>query len=155
MKARVYIFIGILVLLIGGVVVFQSRINRDTSSTISDTESSQQRLVTTPNAAQPTRKPKENEVVVDINFGNSLPVHEYVVAQNAYEALIAAAKKKNYPVETKEFPYGKMIVKVGNQASNTAYYWNYKVNGKNGTVAADRYIIHPGDTVEWQYISVK
>ncbi len=91
---------------------------------------------------------------VSIDFGNGNKVEGGVFAQTAYDALQKIAKEKDIKIETKQYKLGVMITKIGEMAGSNQYYWSYKVNGKMGTVASDRFILKPGDQIEWEYTKV-
>lgn len=59
---------------------------------------------------------------------------------------------KNFKVETQSFDMGKMVVAIGNRRNGLdGRYWHYVVNGKLGTVAADKFQTSNGDRIEWQF----
>ncbi len=99
----------------------------------------------------PSVTPDINIQKVSINFGNNKIITGTVYAQTAYDALSKLANEKNLKVEIKQFKYGTMVTKIGESAGSHQYYWGYKVNGKMGEVAADRFILKPGDKIEWEY----
>lgn len=88
---------------------------------------------------------------VNIDFGNGKKISEKVYTQNAYQALVDAAKQNNLAVTVKQYKYGVMVIKVGDTANAPNSAWMYSVNGKQGQIAADRYVIYPGDKVEWTF----
>ncbi len=99
--------------------------------------------------ATPTEAPKSE--TVNIDFGNGQKLTAEVSTQSAYQALVTAAKKNNMTVETKQYKYGVMVTKVGDSANTNNSSWMYWVNGKQGQIASDRYVIHPGDRIEWKF----
>lgn len=92
---------------------------------------------------------KTESVIVD--FGNGKKIKGEVATQSAYQALLIAAKANNIIVEVKQYKYGVLVTKIGDTANSTDRAWMYSVNGKPGQIAADRYVIYPGDKVEWMY----
>lgn len=100
-------------------------------------------------AVSPTQSVKTESVVV--NFGSGKMIKREVVAQSAYQALLIAARENNINVEAKEYKYGFLVTKIGETANSADRAWMYSVNGKPGQIAADRYVIYPGDKVEWVY----
>jgi len=96
---------------------------------------------------------KTESVLVD--FGNGRKIKGEVATQSAYQALVITAKKNDMEVEAKEYKYGMRVTKIGDTANSSDHYWTYSVNGKPGQIAADRYVIHPGDKVEWVYKKVQ
>lgn len=102
------------------------------------------------NEAETKTEPEKIESVM-IDFGNGKTVKGKVSTQNAYQALAALAAEKNLSVETKQYKYGLMVTKIGDTASSGNSGWTYTVNGKPGQIASDRYIIYPGDIIEWKF----
>lgn len=92
-----------------------------------------------------------NSESVTIDFGNGQKLNGQVFIQNAYQALLKIAKDNNMTVEVKQYKYGVLVTKVGNIANTQNSAWMYTVNGKPGQIAADRFIVHPGDLVEWKF----
>lgn len=92
-----------------------------------------------------------NTEAVSIDFGNGQKLNGEAATQSAYQALVKVAKDNNLSVGVKQYKYGVMVEKVGDVVGNQNYAWMYFVNGKLGQIAADRYVIHPGDKVEWVY----
>lgn len=88
---------------------------------------------------------------VSIDFGNGQKLTGQVSTQSAYQALVQVAKDNNKTVEVKQYKYGIMVTKVGDAESKDSAGWVYSVNGKQGQIAADRYIIYPGDQVLWEF----
>lgn len=93
----------------------------------------------------------ERTVKVTVDFGDKEPFVSNVEAKNAYEAIAKVAQGKKWKLSTREYTYGLMAVEVGEKKNGDSGYWAYYVNGKPGPIAADRYIIHPGDNVEWKF----
>lgn len=91
-----------------------------------------------------------SETVI-IDFGNGQKLTGEATTQNAYQALVKVAKDNNLLVKVKEYKYGVMVEKIGDTAGTQNSAWMYSVNGKPGQIAADRYIIYPGDKVEWKF----
>lgn len=52
--------------------------------------------------------------------------------------------------------YGIMITKISDKVGGTDNkYWSWWLNGEMGQVAADRYVVQPGDVIEWQFLNLK
>lgn len=88
---------------------------------------------------------------VSIDFGNGQKLNGEAATQSAYQALVKVAKDNNLSVEVKQYKYGVMVEKVGDVGGTQNSAWMYFVNGKPGQIAADRYVLHPGDKVEWVF----
>lgn len=102
----------------------------------------------------PTETPavKETAVVaVTITgIGNPITVAD-VRAPNAYNALVAAVKKRNLEIKTKSYDFGIFVESIGGYPNTKEKAWIYYVNGKSGAVAADKQALKNGDTIEWKY----
>jgi len=106
-----------------------------------------------PSGSSPTIIPTavaKNTVVID--FGNGTKWSEKSSGANVYEATLNVVKAKGVTIADKQYKYGKMIERIGDVSNSKTSYWSYLVNGKPGTIAADRQIIYPGDKIEWKYV---
>lgn len=101
------------------------------------------------NLSAPTEALKVQNVSID--FGNGQKLTGEVSTQSAYQALAKVVNDNNIKVEAKQYKYGIMVTKVGDVESAATTGWMYSVNGKPGQIAADRYIIYPGDQVLWEF----
>jgi hypothetical protein len=63
------------------------------------------------------------------------------------------AKQKNLGLKTKQYDFGVFVEQIGTIANTKDKSWIYFVNGKSGTVAADKQSLNAGDTIEWKYIT--
>lgn len=97
------------------------------------------------------RKAGLNKVVVD--FGNGKKIEKNVKADSALKALQEVASGEGIRIETKEYKYGLMVEEINKIKNTNQKYWMYSVNNKPGQIASDRYLITPGDSVEWKYTS--
>ena len=86
-----------------------------------------------------------------IDTGTTIATVSGVMAQNAYQALTVAAKQRNLQIKSKQYSFGVFVEQVGAFANTNTKDWIYFVNGKAGTVAADKQPVANRDTVEWQY----
>lgn len=103
------------------------------------------------NAPSSTPIPTPSGISVIVDFGDSNKITERVSGQTAYQVLTEAAKMKNLEVETKDYKYGKMVERIGDRTADKNNFWLYSVNGKAGQIAADKYVVYPGDLVEWKF----
>lgn len=88
---------------------------------------------------------------INIDFGNGQKLTGQVYTQNPYQALVKVAKDNNMSVEVKQYEFGIMVDKIGNIANSKNSAWMYTVNDKPGQIAADRYLIYPGDKIDWKF----
>ena len=96
-----------------------------------------------------TIKNEGNKVTID--FGDGRKVTQNADAKSALSALEKVASGKGYKIITKEYKYGSIVEEVNRVKNTSANNWIYSVNGIPGKIAADRYILNPGDEVEWKY----
>lgn len=96
--------------------------------------------------------PVLQDIAVSIDFGDGKKITTKTQAQNAYQALATVGKEKGFTAEVQQYKYGVVVTSVGEKKGTVPFFWMYKVNGKKGEIASDRFIIHPGDTVEWIYV---
>jgi len=94
-----------------------------------------------------------SSVSVILDTGSTIATVSAVSAQNAFQALSEAAKKQNLALTTKQYDFGVFVEQVGTFANTKEKSWIYFVNGKSGTVAADKQNLNTGDMVEWKYIT--
>lgn len=99
--------------------------------------------------------PQTKTELVTIDFGNGKKITGEVSTQSAYQALLQVAKANNLEISTKRYKFGVMVEKVGETGMSPSYFWSYSVNGKPGQIAADRFVINPGDKVEWVYTKMQ
>ncbi|MCX6792097.1 MAG: DUF4430 domain-containing protein [Candidatus Gottesmanbacteria bacterium] len=92
-------------------------------------------------------------VSVTFDTGSTIATVSGISAQNAFQALSEAAKKQNLELKTKQYDFGVFVEQIGTFANTKEKAWIYFVNGKSGTVAADKQSLNAGDTVEWKYMT--
>ncbi len=91
-------------------------------------------------------------VEISVDFGGNEKISGYSYGRNVYESLKQLAAEKKIILETKEYKFGLMVLRIGEKTNNKEASWTYFVNGKGAEIAADRYLVSPGDKVEWKYI---
>lgn len=53
-------------------------------------------------------------------------------------------------------PYGILIMEIdGKRGGTDGRYWLYWVGNHMGEVAADQYMLQPGDVIEWKFVNLK
>ena len=92
-------------------------------------------------------------ITVVLNTGEEISTVSGIRAENAFAALTTMAKQKNFELKTKQYDVGVFVEEIGTFVNTKEKSWIYFVNGKAGTVAADRQSLHAGDTVEWKYMT--
>lgn len=96
----------------------------------------------------------EESITVDVDFNDGNKLSGEVEAGSVYEALERLAKKNGIKVEAKQYKYGLLVEKIGQKQNSKDFFWSYSVNGKVGNIACDRYLVYPGDRVEWKYSKI-
>lgn len=91
------------------------------------------------------------EVEVRVDFGDDETAVELVTAKTAFEALQAAAKNRDWPVEVKEYDFGSLVEVINGLKNVSDKAWIYYINGEAATQAADKQELKAGDVVEWKY----
>lgn len=137
---------GVILLVAGGQLYLRGKTNNTNFST-NENPVNFNRVTTAPVSPTPVKK----DETVTIDFGNRKKVSGNVYAQTAYEALEKLSKDNNLSVEIKQYKFGKMVTGIGTVANSQDKSWLYFVNGQAAQIAADRYVVHPGDAVEWKY----
>jgi uncharacterized protein DUF4430 len=79
------------------------------------------------------------------------PTEPRVTAVNALEALTRASHSGEFFVHVADTPYGPYVDQIGLYAAFGSSGWAYKVNGISPPVAADQYVLKPGDDVLWYW----
>lgn len=106
------------------------------------------------NVPSVTPLPTPSGITVTVDFGDGSKTTEKTFGQNAYQVLVEVSKLRNWPLETKEYKYGKMVERIGDKTADKNNFWLYSVNGKAGQIASDKYVVYPGDEVEWRYTRI-
>ena len=96
-------------------------------------------------------KKNPSSVSVTIDTGTTVATVSGVMAQNAYQALQGATTREHLVLKSKQYDFGVFVEQIGTFANTKTKVWIYFVNGKAGTVAADKQPVANRDTVEWQY----
>jgi len=92
-------------------------------------------------------------VSVIINTGSTIATVSGISAHDAFQALSEAAKTQNIELKTKQYDFGVFVEQIGTIVNTKEKSWIYFVNGKSGTVAADKQSLNAGDTVQWKYMT--
>ncbi|OGF99712.1 hypothetical protein A2Y99_01940 [Candidatus Gottesmanbacteria bacterium RBG_13_37_7] len=144
---KIYFLIGLIliVILVSGQILFHKK----EITTVSDNK---ERFVEISISAQKqTITPAKQAVTVEIVFGGSGNMTGSSLSNNAYQVLNDVVKSNKIGIETKQYKFGLMVEKIGDRKNSTSAFWSYSVNGKMGNIAADKYLVYPGDKVVWKY----
>ena len=96
--------------------------------------------------------PVQSLVSVAFDFGDRFATVSSIPASTAFDALVAASAKEQLELKTKQYDFGVFVEQIGPRANTKEKSWIYFVNGKAGTVAADKQSVVSGDIVEWRYV---
>jgi hypothetical protein len=72
---------------------------------------------------------------------------------SAFVQLAQASASANVPFGFQSFSFGPMIQQIGADASTSAAFWRFKVNGAAAAVGASDYTLKPGDDVSWALVT--
>lgn len=101
--------------------------------------------------AQLTPVPAVQGVTVRVYFPDKEGSGQRLGGQNALESLSLLAQEKKWQITVKEAKYGKIVERIGEVVNGDGKKWVYTVNGKPSVIASDRYLVKPGDIIEWKY----
>ncbi len=92
-----------------------------------------------------------------IDYGNgTLKTFERSLSPNEtmLQLLTDAAKESGIGLETKNYgSLGVLVVQIGQMKNGDGEkYWQYWVNNIAPPLGADKYIVQPGDVIEWKFI---
>lgn len=151
MKKQTLLLIGIVIAVAAIVIVGQLRLGQSTNINL---PSSKIRILEEEgNTPSPAREVKLTAVTID--FGDGKKITGQTQAQSAYESLVKIAREKGIKVEVQEYKYGVVVTQVGQTTNNDNWQWAYQINGKTSPIASDRYLVYPGDNVEWEYKQIR
>ncbi len=66
---------------------------------------------------------------------------------------VFAQTRARYSVEFDSSAMGIFVKSINGAANTKTAYWLYFVNTKPAQEAADRFLPHPGDTIEWRLVA--
>lgn len=105
-----------------------------------------------PSASSKQVKVTAPNVAIVVSTPEKIVFQTTIVASTVFEALEKGSEMHAIFLKTKQFDFGIFVESIGDKKSTKEFAWLYFVNGKAGTVAADKYELHDGDHVEWKYI---
>ncbi|MEW6610145.1 MAG: DUF4430 domain-containing protein [Patescibacteria group bacterium] len=77
--------------------------------------------------------------------------YEYPLTYQANLNVLDLFQLAGVPIEVKKYDIGSFVESVSSIKGEKGKYWIYYVNGTTGIEAADKYLVKPGDTIEWKY----
>lgn len=81
--------------------------------------------------------------------------YEYPMVYQDSSTALDLFKWAGVPVEMKTYDFGSFVDSISGVKGEQGHWWIYYVNGTAATVAADKYLVKPGDTIEWKYEAEK
>lgn len=91
------------------------------------------------------------QVRVIIDFGQGKTLTGDLNAKTVFDGVNTLSQKNDLSFEYKKFKYGVLINKIGDKENSGNSGWVFSVNGASSTIAADRYVVNPGDIITWEY----
>jgi len=92
---------------------------------------------------------------IGVNEGNGkiLSYDQPIDDQMTVLDLLQVSMQRNLvTVQTKKYDFGTLVDSIDGVVNGTdGKYWIYEVNGESPTIAADQYIVQPGDIVEFKF----
>lgn len=97
---------------------------------------------------------EEKTSSVSIESDNEKISGSYEIGENetAFSMLEKLTGEKGIEIQTQKYDFGIFVKSIMGKESTQDLSWIYFVNGKSGDIAADKFIIKPGDIVEWKHI---
>ena len=96
-----------------------------------------------------TTEPSEGQDKVTIWVFENMGIYNITV----YGALLRAAEVMNFSITSHTERYGVFIDAIaGVENGHDDHHWQYWVNGEYGSLAADKYAVHHGDEIRWEYM---
>ena len=139
-KVNIIIGIGIIVIVIGGSIIFSNKVEQPISR--GETGTFQENI-------------KKEIVLLVIDDSEGTPKTfeaEFNEGMTAFDLLKIKAVESNLTLKTKNFDMGVMIESIGNKENGQdGKYWMYYVNEEMPMVAVDKKEIKPGDKVEFKF----
>lgn len=86
-----------------------------------------------------------------VDFGEEKKVaYQSISSTSAYDILLNAQVE----VLAKEYDFGLMVEEIDGVGKDKDRAWIYYVNGKSGSISADKFKLQDGDRVEWKYTQI-
>lgn len=114
------------------------------------------KINSTPSQPSSELTKKEQKINLSIVLDNTAPIdysEDFREGATAFSILSDAGQSKLIKLETKQYDFGVFVESINGFKSASKKSWIYFVNGKSGNIAADKYVLMPGDKVEWKYIT--
>ncbi len=77
--------------------------------------------------------------------------YEYPLVYQSNSTALDLFTWAGVPVDMKTYDFGSFVDSISGIKGEQGRWWIYYVNGATGTIAADKYMVKPGDVIEWKY----
>lgn len=94
-------------------------------------------------------------VAIDFGGGSFVDViKEFADGTTAFSILKDMAGERSIALDVDDsYDFGVFVRAIGDKKNgDDKKYWQYWVNGKYAMIASDKYVLKPGDFVEWKFI---
>jgi Domain of unknown function (DUF4430) len=94
-------------------------------------------------------------VMLTIDFGDRKTysaTSDISASASAFSLLQAVAARQNLSLTFRDYSFGTLVESVGGLKNTSQKAWVYFINGKSPDIGADKYLLSPGDKVEWKYL---
>lgn len=91
------------------------------------------------------------KLVIDYEDGKTSQYEKETGELTAFSFLKIVAEENNIDLQTKQYDFGVFVESIAGKKSNQKKAWVYYINGDSANEAADKYLVQPGDKIEWKY----
>jgi hypothetical protein len=108
-----------------------------------------------PPLPSPSPSPVPHSAALTIDFGNRKTysiTQDIPATTSAFDLLQIVSSRQNIPLTFKSYSFGTLVESIDGLKNTPQKAWIYFVNGQSPNVGADKYLLQPGDKVDWQYI---
>jgi len=92
------------------------------------------------------------KLLIDSGDGNPLSFTlPFSVSSTPFSLLNDTVQTNNWEISTRQYDFGIFVQSLLGKPSTADMSWIYFINGKSGSVAADKALLQPADVVEWKY----
>lgn len=91
-------------------------------------------------------------ITLTLDGSDRIATYSSIPASTVFAALQYVSREQHISIQTKQYDFGVFVEQIGDKPNTNERAWIYSVNGTSGTVASDKYDLHSGDTILWQYV---
>jgi hypothetical protein len=103
----------------------------------------------------PSPSPAYYSSTLTIDYGDRKSfsyTQDLPASTSAFSLLQIVTSRQNIPLSFKTYSFGTLVESINNLPNTAQRAWIYFVNDKSPNIGADKYILAPGDKVDWRYI---